>query len=155
LRQVNWPARLQRLTEGRLVELLPAQAELWLDGGHNPDGGRATAMTMAELEERSPRPLALVVGMLDSKDSAGFVESFAGLAIHLHAVPIPGNAHMRPPAEIAAAAEAAGIAATEQPGVEAALMAIGLMASAPPRVLITGSLYLAGAVLAANGTPPI
>jgi dihydrofolate synthase/folylpolyglutamate synthase len=155
LRQVNWPARLQSLAEGRLVELLPAQAELWLDGAHNPDGGRAAAMTMVELEERSPRPLTLVVGMLDSKDSTGFLESFAGLATHLHAVPIPGNAHMRPPAEIVAAAEAAGITATEQPSVEAALMAIGLMASGPPRVLITGSLYLAGAVLAANGTPPI
>ena len=155
LGSVNWPARMQRLANGRLPGLLPTGAELWLDGGHNPDGGRAVAQTMAELDERSPKPIVLVVGMLNTKDSDGFLEAFAGLAGRLYGVPIGSSAAARSPEEVVAAATRAGLAAEPCGSIEEALACVSRAASgAPPRVLITGSLYLAGEALAANGTPP-
>ena len=86
--QVEWPARMQRLAHGRLAALLPPESELWLDGGHNADGGRAVAGALADLEERVSRPLVLVVGMLSTKDSEGFLRNFSGLARRVIAVPI-------------------------------------------------------------------
>ena len=74
--KADWPARLQRLTQGTLVALAPPGGEVWLDGGHNPDGGRAIAAALADLEERVSRPLVLIVGMLASKDCAGLPEQF-------------------------------------------------------------------------------
>jgi dihydrofolate synthase/folylpolyglutamate synthase len=155
LSSVDWPARMQRLSSGRLPTLLPAGAELWLDGGHNPDGGRAIASTMAELDERSPKPIVLVVGMLNTKDSDGFLEAFAGLAGRLYGVPIGSSTAARAPDEVVAAAERAGLAAEACGSIEEALAKASRAAGpVPPRVLITGSLYLAGEALAANGTPP-
>jgi dihydrofolate synthase/folylpolyglutamate synthase len=153
--KADWPARMQRLASGRLLALLPAGAELWLDGGHNPDGGRAVANALADLEERVSRPLVLVLGMLASKDSAGFLKNFAGLARRVVAVPIPQQENAVPAAALVDAARAVGIPAQASPDIEAALAAIGKFdLDQPPRILVTGSLYLAGAVLAANGTPP-
>lgn len=152
---VDWPARMQRLASGRLPELLPAGSELWLDGGHNPDGGRAVASTLAELDERSSKPIVLVVGMLNTKDSDGFLEAFAGLAGRVYGVPIGSSTAARTPDEVVSAAERAGLAAETCGSIEEALARISRAAgSTPPRVLITGSLYLAGEALAANGTPP-
>jgi dihydrofolate synthase/folylpolyglutamate synthase len=153
--RAEWPARMQRLATGRLAALVGSGGELWLDGGHNPDGGRAIASALADLEERVPRPLVLVVGMLASKDVGGFLQNFAGLARRVIAVPIPDQEKALPPAVIAEAARAAGIAAEEAADIEAALSAIAQSApEQPARILITGSLYLAGSVLSANGTPP-
>jgi dihydrofolate synthase/folylpolyglutamate synthase len=152
--RVDWPARMQHLSSGRLPPLLPEGSELWLDGGHNVACGLAIAASLAELEERVPRPLVLVVGMLGTKDTDGFLACFTDLARHVFAVPVPAEV-ARTPAEVAAAAKDAGLVAEPTEGVEQALRrvtALGL--EMPPRVLITGSLYLAGAVLAANGTPP-
>src|SRR6185312_10015121 len=87
--KAEWPARLHRLGQGRLVDLAPAGSELWHDGGHNPDGGRAIAAALADLEERVSRPLVLIVGMLASKDCEGFLSNFAGLARRMIAVPVP------------------------------------------------------------------
>jgi dihydrofolate synthase/folylpolyglutamate synthase len=154
LTEVEWPARMQRFSSGHLLSLLPEGSELWLDGGHNPDGGRAVAAAMAELEERVPRPLVLVVGMLDSKDSDGFLDPFRGLARHVHAVPVAHSAHSRSPDEVADAARRIGIAATAHGGLGEALQAVESRGGEPPRVLITGSLYLAGEALAHNGTLP-
>ena len=155
LGSVDWPARMQRLASGRLPELLPAGSELWLDGGHNPDGGRAIASTLAELDERASKPIVLVVGMLNTKDSDGFLEAFAGLAGRVYGVPIGSSAAARTPDEVVSAAERAGLAAEDCASVEEALGKIRRAAGdTPPRVLITGSLYLAGEALAANGTPP-
>lgn len=155
LLRAEWPARLQRLSRGRLPELAPEGAELWLDGAHNPDGGRAIAAAMAELEEKNPAPLVLIVGMLGTKDSDGFLKPFAGLARELLAVPMTSQIAARPAAEVAAIAGKTGLTATVHASVEAALSALkGFVWERPPRVLITGSLYLAGEVLAANGTPP-
>ncbi|MEZ5839809.1 MAG: folylpolyglutamate synthase/dihydrofolate synthase family protein [Hyphomicrobiales bacterium] len=156
LQTVSWPGRLQRLTSGRLAGIAPAGAELWLDGGHNPDGGRAIAAAMAELEERVPRPLVVVVGMLTSKAADGFLTNFDSLATRLYTVPIKDADAAFPPGDLADIARAGGLDAVPMPGVAEALAAIAVenWGAMPPRILICGSLYLAGEVLAENGTPP-
>jgi dihydrofolate synthase / folylpolyglutamate synthase len=155
LAKVDWPARLQRLSHGPLVELAPKGSELWLDGGHNPDGGRAVAAALADLEERVSRPLVLIVGMLSTKDSEGFLRNFTGLARRVIAVPIEGQEKTLAPGAIAEAVRRVGIPAGSCEGVEQALGAAGRLGLDPPaRILITGSLYLAGGVLARNGTVP-
>jgi dihydrofolate synthase / folylpolyglutamate synthase len=152
----DWPARMQRLSQGKLAALLPAGSELWLDGGHNPDGGRAIANAVADLEERVPRPLVMVVGMLTTKDATAFLKNFTGLAHRIVAVGIPHQDKSFSAEAIAETARAVGIPAQSACGVEAALTAVSaLTLDQPPRVLIAGSLYLAGEVLALNGTPPV
>jgi dihydrofolate synthase / folylpolyglutamate synthase len=152
LLRAEWPARLQRLTTGRLVSIAPAGAELWLDGGHNADGGRAIAAALGDLEERVSRPLVLMIGMLSTKDHSGFLRNFTGLVRRIFGVPIHQDKGV-PPDEIAAAARDAGMPADASGSVEEALTAIGELGfDPPPRILITGSLYLAGEVLSANGT---
>jgi dihydrofolate synthase/folylpolyglutamate synthase len=151
----DWPARMQRLTQGRLSSLVLPGSELWVDGSHNPDGGRATASVLADLEERVPRPLVLVVGMLSTKDAAGFLGNFTGLARRVIAVPIAGQPNSLAGDTIAEVARAAGIPAWSTDSIEQALaVAARLELEPPPRIVITGSLYLAGQVLTANGTPP-
>ena len=86
--KADWPARMQRLTSGKLIALAPAGSEIWLDGGHNLDGGRIIAAALADLEERVSRPLVLIVGMLASKDAEGFLRNFAGLTRRLLTLPI-------------------------------------------------------------------
>jgi dihydrofolate synthase / folylpolyglutamate synthase len=152
--RVDWPARMQRLSQGRLAPLLPAESELWLDGGHNADGGRAIAAALADLEERVSRPLILIVGMLSTKDAEGFLRNFTGLARRVITVPIHQDKAL-PAAVLADIARGIGIPALARDDVESALGTIGKLELAPaPRVLITGSLYLAGEVLGANGTLP-
>jgi dihydrofolate synthase/folylpolyglutamate synthase len=152
LMRAEWPARLQRLTSGKLVSLAPAGAELWLDGGHNADGGRAIAAALGDLEERVSRPLVLVVGMLSTKDRSAFLRNFTGLVRRVFGVPIHQEKGV-PAEEIAASARTAGMPADAAVGIEDALTKIGALDfDPPPRILITGSLYLAGEVLAANGT---
>jgi dihydrofolate synthase / folylpolyglutamate synthase len=153
--KAEWPARLHRLGHGRLVGLVPAGSELWLDGGHNPDGGRAVAAALADLEERVSRPLVLIVGMLASKDCEGFLRNFAGLARRMIAVPVPGVEKGLSAATVADTARAIGLSATSRDSVSEALDAARkLDLDPPPRILITGSLYLAGEVLRENGTLP-
>ena len=153
--KADWPARMQRLSQGRLAALAPPGSELWLDGGHNADGGRAIANALADLEERVSRPLVLVVGMLSTKDCESFLRNFAGLARRIVAVPIPRQEKSLPADAIADVARAVGIPAQSSEDLAAALAAIGRFElDPPPRILITGSLYLAGEVLNANGTPP-
>jgi dihydrofolate synthase / folylpolyglutamate synthase len=152
--RVDWPARMQRLSQGRLAALLPPEAELWLDGGHNADGGRAIATALADLEERVSRPLVLIVGMLSTKDCAGFLKNFSGLARRVIAVPIHQDKAV-PAAELAEVARNVSLPAISRDDLESALDLAGKLDLHPaPRILITGSLYLAGEVLAANGTPP-
>jgi len=155
LREAEWPARMQALTRGALVDRMPAGAELWLDGGHNPAGGAALAEAMADLEARSPRPLVMICAMLANKDADGLLRPFAGLAREMIAVPIPGDSACHAPDALAARAKAYGIAATTAPGVQEAIATIAAQSwPTPPRILIAGSLYLAGDVLRANGTIP-
>jgi dihydrofolate synthase / folylpolyglutamate synthase len=150
----DWPARLQRLGPGPLAAILPKGAELWLDGGHNPAAARAVA-DFFRAHVSGGRPFHIVLGLLANKDAAGVLKPFANRAVTLHAVPVQGHAH-HPPADLAAAARSAGLAPLAAADVEAALGWIARHADRdrPPIVLIMGSLYLAGTVLAANGQPP-
>jgi len=153
--EVDWPARLQRLRGGRLVALAPARAEVWLDGAHNEAGGRALAEAMADLEDQAPRPLALICGTLATKDTAGFLAHFKGLAQETLAVPISGEHAGRPAEEVAAIAREVGLNAAASDSVASALRFLAARAwETPPRILIAGSLYLAGAVFAENGDTP-
>lgn len=155
MREADWPARLQRLARGELATLLPNGAELWLDGGHNPDGGRVLAQAMADLADRNPAPLVMIAGLLSTKDAGATLGHFRGLAQRLYAVPIQNQLVARPAEEVATLAREAGLAAETAGSVEQALREIaGRDWPAPPRILICGSLYLAGEVLSANGTPP-
>lgn len=154
--RAEWPARMQRLTSGKLVDAAPAEAEIWLDGGHNADGGRVVAAALADLEERVPRPLVVIAGMMGNKDARGFLANFAGLTRHIIAVKIPGREGAMPPDVLADAARHLGMRVETRADVAAALQALTKLAyEVPPRILITGSLYLAGHVLAENGTPPV
>jgi dihydrofolate synthase / folylpolyglutamate synthase len=153
--KAEWPARMQRLAQGELVDLTPPGSELWLDGGHNPEGGRAIAAALADLEERVSRPLVIIAGMLATKDCAGFLRNFTGLARRLIAVPVPQAEKGMPAEAVADAARAIGLAATSRDNLDQALDAVRkLDLDPPPRILITGSLYLAGDVLRENGTLP-
>jgi len=153
--RADWPARMQRLSHGPVAALAPVGSELWLDGGHNADGGRAIANALADLEERVSRPLVLVVGMLATKDCESFLRNFTGLARRIVAVPIPRQDKSLSADAIADIARTVGIPAQGSESLESALAAIGRFdLDPPPRILITGSLYLAGEVLSANGTPP-
>jgi dihydrofolate synthase/folylpolyglutamate synthase len=142
----EWPARMQRLKSGPLVEAANG-AELWLDGGHNPAAGQALARHLASL---APRPTYLICGMLNTKDIAGYLAPLAKVARSLTAVSIPGEANTLPAAETAAAARSTGMAAKEAETVEAAIRDI-LCEESDCRILICGSLYLAGNILQNNG----
>jgi dihydrofolate synthase/folylpolyglutamate synthase len=144
---------MQRLTSGALVEAAPRESEIWLDGGHNADGGRVVAAALGDLEERVSRPLVVIAGMMGNKDADAFLANFAGLTRHIIAVPIPDRDNAMPVDRLADAARRLGMRVETAPSVEAALRALTRLAyEVPPRILITGSLYLAGHVLAANGT---
>ena len=149
----EWPARLQRLSDGPLLALLPPGSELWLDGGHNPAAGRAIA-DFFRARLAPGRPFHLVLGMLANKDLHGFLEPFAGSGAHIHAVPVEGHEHHDAVA-LTAAAAAVGLTAEASPDAKEALTAIAAGAAEAPLILIGGSLYLAGSILAANGTPPV
>lgn len=143
---VTWPARMQRLRHGPLVDLA-GPAELWLDGGHNPAAGKMLAKVLDTLP---PRPTHLICGMLNTKDVAGFMRPLAGHAASLTAVAIPGEANTLPADVTADAARSAGLVANTASDVAAAIHAItGIEPAA--RILICGSLYLAGRVLRENG----
>ena len=143
---VYWPARMQRLRTGPLAEAASG-AELWLDGGHNPHAARAIAATLAQLPAR---PTYLICGMLNTKDPVAYLSHLAPHARHLHAVTIPDTQATLTAAETADASQKAGIPAKAADSVLAAIDAC--KAEAPnARILICGSLYLAGSVLRDNG----
>lgn len=151
LETVEWPARLQRLTRGPLVEVLrklPNDIELWLDGGHNPSAGEALAAQAAQWRDK---PLMIAAGMLKTKDATGFFRPLALRAATARTIAIPGEMASLTAAETAQAARTAGLAAEPAPSLEAAVAELGRLADRPTRILICGSLYLAGQVLAENG----
>lgn len=151
----EWPARMQRLASGALVAEAPPGSEIWLDGGHNAEGGRVAAAALGDLEERVSRPLVVIVGMMGNKDAGAFLANFAGLTRHIMAVQIPDRDGAMPPDRLADAARPLGMRVEISASVAAALRSLArLVYEVPPRILITGSLYFAGHVLSANGTPP-
>ena len=144
----DWPARLQQLAPGPLTKLLPKESELWIDGGHNPSAARAIA-TYARKNLTGDLPLTLVFASLASKDPKGMLEPFQGIAAAVRTVPIADH-EFRPPEVLAAIARAMGFQTSAHTTLSEALGAI----RSPTRVLLFGSLYLAGEALAANGQPP-
>ncbi len=141
-----WPARMQRLRHGPLVDLA-GDAELWLDGGHNPAAGKVIAETLRRMPER---PTHLICGMLKTKDPAGFLGPLREVAESLTSIAIPGETATLPAQETAAAGERAGFPAHISDSPADAIREI--IASDPTgRILICGSLYLAGSVLRENG----
>jgi len=144
--KAEWPARMQRLKHGPLVDAAPA-AELWLDGGHNPAAGIAIADVLAS---GAARPTHLICGMLNTKDIAGYLRPLAAVARSLHAVSIPGETATLPAATTAAVARQVGLEAVEASSVQDALQQI-IAADPQAKVLICGSLYLAGSILRENG----
>lgn len=145
--RAEWPARMQRLRHGPLSDAAP-EAELWLDGGHNPAGGEAVAATLARM---STRPTHLICGMLNTKDITAYLRPLAARADSLTAVSIPGEANTLPAEKTEAAARAAGFADTAQADSVAEALARIIRSQPRARVLICGSLYLAGQVLKENG----
>ncbi|MGN6820520.1 MAG: bifunctional folylpolyglutamate synthase/dihydrofolate synthase [Sphingomonas sp.] len=150
----TWPARMQRLGDGPLTRMLPAGSEVWLDGGHNAAAGASVAAALDEVIERKGGDRAhLIVGMLSNKDPAGLLGPFAGLGASFHAVPVGAHEHHDAEA-LGAVARAIGMTPQAAETVPAALHAIASKAQGPVTVMILGSLYLAGEVLAANDEAP-
>ena len=146
LTSAEWPARLERLGPGTLYEHVGPGTEIWLDGGHNAAAGVVLAAAMADLEDRVSRPLRLVVGMMEGKDADTFLAPFAGLVDQVVAVPVPDQENSQSPDQIMAAAARAGLSASLAGSVADALQ-LAAGGDEDVRVLITGSLYLAGDTL--------
>ena len=144
----DWPARLQRLPPGPLTGLLPLGSELWVDGGHNPSAARLVA-DWVKHHWLEGRPIHLLFAALKSKDAAGILKPFVGIADMVHTLPIDGH-DCHDPKELADMARRMGFKAHPRESIGQALAAI----SKPSRALVFGSLYLAGEALAANGTIP-
>ncbi len=142
----QWPARMQRLVSGPLIDAAP-EAELWLDGGHNAAAGQALGRHLVSLPTR---PTHLICGMLNTKDISGYLTPLAACAETLTAISIPGEMSTLPAEETAAAAQAAGLTSGT---AGSALEAVRQIADQDPqaRILICGSLYLAGTILRENG----
>ena len=145
MKAVRWPARMQRLATGPLKATIP-RADLWLDGGHNPHAARAVADTLASLPRR---PTYLVFALLKNRDPSAFLAPLTPYATGLTAIPIPDEPNTTPPERLARAATDLGLSAGTAPDLSSALAGI---AERDPtaRILICGSLYLAGAVLREN-----
>lgn len=155
LKNVEWPARMQRLTRGPLIDAAPEGAELWLDGGHNPHGGAVVAQTMADFEERAPKPLYVICGMLKTKDAVGYLLPFRGIAKHVTTIAIAGEQATLGAGALYDAARIAGLEASPADDLLDAMMQVSAWSRAreregSPRILICGSLYLAGQVLRDN-----
>jgi len=155
LSTVEWPARLQRLHKGPLVDAAPKGAEVWLDGGHNPHGAEAVSRAMADMEEHGERPLYLICGMLANKDALGYLRAFDGLARHVVTLAIPGEANSLGAGALYDVARRAGIDSAPAEDLDDAMLQVTAWTrldaqDMPPRILICGSLYLAGKVLAEN-----
>ncbi|WP_421362109.1 bifunctional folylpolyglutamate synthase/dihydrofolate synthase [Agrobacterium rosae] len=154
---VEWPGRLQRIKTGRIVDLAPPGSEIWIDGGHNPGAGEVISEAMAGFEEKQARPLFLIAGMINTKDQVGYFKAFADIAQYVFTVPIHGTDAAIDPVVLAHAVFDAGLVAAPTSSIEEALEELTkrLVPGKPaPRILIGGSLYLAGNALALNGTVP-
>ena len=152
LTRAEWPARLERLGDGALYQYVGEGTEIWLDGGHNAAGGQAIAHALAEFEERVPRAVHLIWGMMETKDAHAFIAAFKGLVERVYTVPIPEEANAFSAEALAEIAASEGFDGTPTSGVGLALMQSRAALGRPGRVLICGSLYLAGHVLKLHGS---
>jgi len=149
IRSAQWPARLQKLGAGPLTRRLPKGSELWIDGGHNGAAARLVADHARRAFIGDGIPLVILFASLASKDPKAMLQPFAGLAEEVHTLPIPDHEH-RPPEELAALASSLGFESTANGTFRKALKRV----TRPSRILVFGSLYLAGQVLEANGEIP-
>lgn len=147
----TWPARMQRMGDGPLTARLPAMAELWLDGAHNPAAAAPVARALRTLARG--RPVVMITGMLANKDAAGIMRALSPSLTQVVAIPVPGHAH-HDPADLAGIAKILGISATTAPDIAAAVDTASGLSDRPPLVLIAGSLYIAGDALVLNDELP-
>ncbi len=147
LETARWPARLQHLADGPLAALMPEGWELWLDGGHNPGAGKVLAEHSRKWRDK---PLYLVVGMMSGKDAIGFLKPMEAMIAGFRGVTIPGEQNALPAEKAVLAAEMLGLAAAPAASVEQAIRDVVEKERGPGRILVCGSLYLAGHVLKAN-----
>jgi dihydrofolate synthase/folylpolyglutamate synthase len=156
LATARWPARMSRLNAGALSKITGEATEIWLDGGHNPSAGTALAQYLAELEDRAQKPTFLIVGMMKRKDVEGFIKPFQDLAREVIAVPIIGHEDgALAVGELADRISEAGLPVCEATGVLDAMRQIIAVEPGEKRILICGSLYLAGRVLAFDRCGPV
>ncbi len=151
LRTVTWPARIQPL-KGKLRDMLPRSDELWLDGAHNAHGAAALARSLEDMQAARPKPLVLILGMMNTRDPGDFLEPFVAMAPRVLTLTIPGEQNAHTAEFMAAAARARGLDARAHRSIGLAMRDAAQTNGA--RVVICGSLYLAGHILARNGTPP-
>jgi dihydrofolate synthase / folylpolyglutamate synthase len=151
LTHTEWPARLERLGVGGLHAYVVDGTEIWIDGGHNAAGGKVIAHALAELDERVPRPVHLIFGMMDTKDAQAFIAPFKGLVERIYTVPIPDEPNAFGAEALAEIARAEGFDVVAAMSLPDALLRSQAALQGPGRVLICGSLYLAGDALKLHG----
>jgi dihydrofolate synthase / folylpolyglutamate synthase len=151
LTHAEWPARLERLAAGALYTYVGEGTEIWLDGGHNAAGGQVIAHALAEFDERVPRAVHLIWGMMETKDAHAFIAPFKGFIERIYTVPIPDEANAFGAEALAEIAANEGFEVTAANSVPHALLQSRAALRHPGRVLICGSLYLAGNVLKLHG----
>ncbi|MEO6011967.1 MAG: folylpolyglutamate synthase/dihydrofolate synthase family protein [Devosia sp.] len=152
LRTVIWPARIQPL-KGKLRDMLPKADELWLDGAHNAHGAAALARSLEDMQAVRPKPLVLILGMMNTRDPGDFLKPFVAMAPRVLTLTIPGEENAHSAEFIAAAARAGGLDTKAYRSIGLAMRDAATIRGA--RVVICGSLYLGGHILAKNGTPPV
>ncbi len=151
LKRARWPGRMQLIRQGALREHVNPDDEIWIDGGHNPHAASALAHALADLDDVAPMPVVLIVGMKRSKDAAAWMRHFNGLVAQVISVPVPGAEDAADPAELAALACRESLSARTAPTLEEALrLAARTRPDSPVRIVIAGSLYLAGHALSLN-----
>jgi dihydrofolate synthase/folylpolyglutamate synthase len=155
MREVSWPGRMQKITHGRIFDLAPQGSEIWIDGGHNPGAGLVISETFKQAGDQ--RPLIMIAGMINTKDSSGYFKAFDGMIAEGFTVPISGSDASVDVESLAQSARSVGLTFTATGSIAEALERVKEAAQqfdVPPRILIGGSLYLAGNALAFNGTIP-
>jgi dihydrofolate synthase / folylpolyglutamate synthase len=151
LKTVSWPGRLQKLKKGPLVSSLPEHVDIWLDGGHNPAAAEQISKTFADWDTKDRKPTYLIAGMLNTKDQRSFFAEFKGTVVKGCCIPIDGEAASTSAAELSALAQSAGLSMSAEKSVAACLLALrNDLIAEPCRLLIVGSLYLAGQILKEN-----
>ncbi|ABM44867.1 bifunctional folylpolyglutamate synthase/dihydrofolate synthase [Bartonella bacilliformis] len=153
LRNLYWPARMQHLTRGQLVNQLPPHTDLWLDGGHNPAAGKAVAAEFTRWKKKTKRPIVMIASMLKTKDNVGYFRPFKNLVDEVYTIPLTSSDAGLCPKILAELAQKAGLMASPQADLQEALLKISLKHK-EAIIFIGGSLYLAGNILRDNETPP-
>ncbi|UNE54267.1 bifunctional folylpolyglutamate synthase/dihydrofolate synthase [Bartonella machadoae] len=153
LQNIYWPARMQHLTHGSLVDKLSPNIDLWLDGGHNPAAGKVVAEELTQWRKKTNRPIVMIAGMLNTKDAVGYFRPLANLVDKIYTIPLADSTAGICPKNLAESAQKVGLFASPQAHLQDALQKINAEHN-NAIVLIGGSLYLAGDILRDNKTPP-